>query len=207
MKENDESLILWRQHVFTKIGLDRLARRNILDAGCGYGFVSSYLAMIGKRVTAFDITRYPTWKSYKAPNLSFQVADGEKMPFRSGSFDGVFLQDMLHHAEHPERVIEEIDRVTRKGAIILLVEANRYNPILYLHMTKMHGHEHFSRSRFHQMVRKQFPNAEFGMFDSHYIPFVPTSVYMVIAGFIEAVFELVPFLRPFRSYNFAVIRK
>ena len=72
--------------------------------------------------------------------------------------------------EDPDRAVQEYRRVLKPGGTALIVEANRYNPIFFVHMTKMLGHEHFPRKRFQRLVRSAFPDARFGSFDAHYVP-------------------------------------
>lgn len=205
--DTEDRLLAYRDKVYKKINIRVLKNRTVLDVGCGLGVVSLYLSQIAKKVVAFDIQKAREWKKYKKKNLSFHVANAEKMPFRDNIFDGVYLQDVLHHVKHPEKVLKEIDRVTSEKSIIILLEGNRYNPIMYLHMTKLRGHEHLSGSRFKKIVKQRFKNVEFRKFESHYLPFLNDTSYEFVEGFIEFVFEKLPVLNNFPSYNLAIIKK
>lgn len=126
------------------------------------------------------------------------------MPFGNKVFDGVLLKDVLHHVKRPEKVLEEIDRVTVKGSIIILIEANRYNPLFYIHMTKMLGHEHLTGKKFKELIGKRFVNVVFYHFESHFYP------DRLIQGFLKLLqlfMEKTPLLNNFLSYNVAVIKK
>jgi SAM-dependent methyltransferase len=104
--------------------------------------------------------------------------------------------------ESPERALAEYRRVLRPGGVVLIIEANRFNPLFYPHMTLALGHEHFSRARFRTLVQTAFPTARFGAFEAHYVPGLRRTLRLqhIVEEGLE---QLAPF-RPFLSYNFAV---
>lgn len=178
--------------------------RRVLDVGCGNGEDAFNLSKIARKVTAFDIEEFQEWKKYKNPNLSFEIADAQCMPFKNKIFDGVLLKDVLHHVGKPEKVLKEIDRVTTKGAVIILIEANRYNPLFYIHMTKILGHEHLTRKIFKKLIKKRFANVAFYCFESH---FYPNKLVQSFLKLLQLFMEKIPLLNNFLSYNVAVIKK
>jgi SAM-dependent methyltransferase len=103
---------------------------DILDVGCGTGEISSRLAALfpKARVTGVDLiephlelarTRYAS----VGDRLRFQPADAFELPFADRSFDLVVCRHMLQAVPHAERVIAEMVRVARPGAVLhLLVE-------------------------------------------------------------------------------------
>jgi ubiquinone/menaquinone biosynthesis C-methylase UbiE len=54
-----------------------------------------------------------------------QRVDAETLPFADNSFDTVWSWGVIHHAEHPERIIAEIRRVLRPGGVFLGMLYNR----------------------------------------------------------------------------------
>jgi hypothetical protein len=84
----------------------------------------------------------------------------------------------------------------------LIVEANRYTPVFYPHMTLALGHQHFTRKRFRGLVRNVFPETRFGAFEAHYAP--PLNRALGLQQALEEILEHLPPFRPFLSYNFAV---
>ena len=185
-------------------GLKRFRDRSVLDLGCGDGEDAFEIAKFAKFVTGVDIQKNILWKKRKKNNLKFRVAPAEKLPFKSNFFGGLFLKDVIHHVEDMEKTLKEIKRVTTKDAIIILIEGNRYNPLFYIHMTRILGHEHLTQKHFIGLVKKYFPEAEFKHFESHYIPFLPLT-YSKVYKKIERYLNKLSFIKPILSYNVAVI--
>jgi SAM-dependent methyltransferase len=173
---------------------------SLLDVGCGDGGVARLLHERVASVVAVDVAPSSSW--VEAPGLTFQVADGEALPFVDASFDLVHSKDSLHHMTHPERALAEYRRVLRPGGTALIIEANRLNPSLYLQMTLVRGHDHFRRKRFERLVRGQFPDAFFGAFEAHYVPGAERMLGLQHA--VEEALERFSPLRSVLAYNYAV---
>jgi ubiquinone/menaquinone biosynthesis C-methylase UbiE len=185
--------------------IDKLGHRfrgdeRLLDVGCGDGGVASLLSGRVGEVVAVDVAPSDDWSD--GPGIRFQVANGEQLPFADGEFDVVHSKDSLHHMDDPDRAIQEYRRVLKPGGTALIVEANRYNPIFFIHMTKMLGHEHFPRRHFHNLVRSAFPEARFGSFEAHYVP--QAERILSVQHAVEELLERVPGVSLLVSYNFAV---
>lgn len=58
------------------------------------------------------------------PDVEFTHGKGEAMPYATGSVDVAIATGIMHHADHPARVISEMFRVARKG--ILISDHNNY---------------------------------------------------------------------------------
>jgi ubiquinone/menaquinone biosynthesis C-methylase UbiE len=172
----------WEQHeerMLRKIGFTFSAHQSVLDVGCGgegereRGSIMSYvIAQQAGRVIGIDIEPSPAWRAMqlKLVNLEFQVADACRAPFLDDTFDVVFAKDLLHHVPVPEQAIAEMERVTKRGGFIVIVESNRYNPIKYIFTVRILGHNHFSQGYFKQLVMSKLKEAEFKSFEDHYYP-------------------------------------
>jgi SAM-dependent methyltransferase len=91
---------------------------HILDLGAGDGLDRQALMDDGfSRVTCIDIS----------PRLLVlfsglrTVADAHKLPFETGSIDGILANSVLHHFD-PPRALEEIARVLRPGGRLYYME-------------------------------------------------------------------------------------
>ena len=112
---------------------DRFANwwgKNVLDLGCGGGFMSEALAIKGANVTGVD----PAEKAiaiaerHAAPqNLSIRyvIGTGEKLPVADASMDCVVCVDVLEHVVDLGGVISEVRRVLRPGGMFLFDTINR----------------------------------------------------------------------------------
>jgi ubiquinone/menaquinone biosynthesis C-methylase UbiE len=190
----------YRLRCLDKLGFTFGGDEAVLDAGCGNGGVARLIRERVHSVVAIDVERHDAWAD--EPGLSFAVADAEQLPFADASFDVVHSKDSLHHMHTPERALMEYRRVLKPGGSALIIEANRYNPVFYPHMTLALGHAHFSRKRFRALVTAVFPQARFGSFEAHYVPRLELGLALQHA--VEEALERLPPFRPFLSYNFAV---
>ncbi|TMG94288.1 MAG: methyltransferase domain-containing protein [Betaproteobacteria bacterium] len=100
----------------------------ILDAGCGTGEVASRLAELfpQARVLGVDIidphlelarSRYERL----APRLTFAHQSVFELEAPEGSFDLTVCRHVVHAIPHPDRVIAELARVTRRGGYLHLI--------------------------------------------------------------------------------------
>jgi ubiquinone/menaquinone biosynthesis C-methylase UbiE len=163
-----EGEVRFQQRCLDKLEPEFNGDETLLDAGCGDGGVARLLHERVKEVVAIDAEPSPEWED--EPGLHFETANAEELPFDDAAFDVVHSKDSLHHMDAPEEALEEYRRVLRPEGKALIVEANRYNPLFYPHMTLALGHQHFKRSRFRRLVRAVFPRARFGAFEAHYVP-------------------------------------
>ena len=113
-------------------GLPRGAR--VADLGCGSGVFSTLLHRAGYKVTGVDLSLAQIERARaKDPEISFEVADVENLPFDSESFDGVLLSAIVHHLPDPSACAAEVYRVLVKGGRFMAFDPNRMNPFMYLY--------------------------------------------------------------------------
>ena len=102
--------------------------RNVLDLGCGAGFLSNYLADKGHHVTGIDTTteNLVVAKLHDGTRrVAYQKADACELPFLDGEFDVVCAMDLLEHVEEPHKLIAEASRVLRPGGLFFFHTFNR----------------------------------------------------------------------------------
>jgi len=96
----------------------------ILDIGCGSGMVTRDIAHLTKgRIIAVDgseemikVAR-KVLKMYK--NVKLRVGEAEDLPFDDNMFDIVTCNLLLMWAKDPQKVVNEMVRVTKSGGTIL----------------------------------------------------------------------------------------
>jgi len=86
----------------------------VLDVGCGDGRIDRLL--LNRRP---DLTISGTDVLIR-PESHIQVVpyDGQRLPFRDGSWDTVLFCDVLHHTESPSAMLQEAVRVARHSVVI-----------------------------------------------------------------------------------------
>lgn len=100
--------------------------KNILDVGCGNGWVLSKFFREGAKCFGLDLTQKAIEISQKRFLLmhgkaSFMIANAEELPFKDSCFDVVTAMGVLHHTPHIEKAIREIHRILRPGGKIILM--------------------------------------------------------------------------------------
>ena len=86
----------------------------VLDVGCGDGLIASLISkerpdlkLLGVEVRVRERTAIPV-----------ELFDGERLPFDDASVDAAMLIDVLHHADHPTKLLSEAVRVA-PGAVVI----------------------------------------------------------------------------------------
>jgi len=179
--------------VFARFIEDKLGGGSILDLGCGDGSIARIVAERSNatQITGVDLEAHQQWSIDRPKNLKFQVATIDKLSFKPKSFDFVIMKDVLHHLPDPEKTLREVSKLAKKK--VLIIEANRYNPISYIRMVKIAKHEHFSRKELKNIIDRPF---ELYTYETHVWP----GRLKVPGKVIDKLFRL-PILSPIRNYN------
>jgi SAM-dependent methyltransferase len=109
---------------------------SVLDVGCGTGYVLDHL----KRELAYlDLTGvdFIVEEGTRArhPDIRFEQASIEKLPFADASFDTVICTHVLEHILDFRQALSELRRVTRRKLILVVPQEREYrftfNPHLH----------------------------------------------------------------------------
>ncbi|MBV9125116.1 MAG: class I SAM-dependent methyltransferase [Planctomycetes bacterium] len=122
----------WIRPAFHQLG--DLQGQQVLDYGCGHGMAAVVLARRGARVTAFDLSGGYLEEARRRAGANGVIvdlvqADGERLPFRAGSFDRVWGNAVLHHLPL-DSAVRELHRVLRPGGVAVFCEPWGENPVL-----------------------------------------------------------------------------
>ncbi|MFA6034303.1 MAG: bifunctional 2-polyprenyl-6-hydroxyphenol methylase/3-demethylubiquinol 3-O-methyltransferase UbiG [Myxococcota bacterium] len=103
---------------------------DVLDVGCGGGFLSEEFARAGFNVTGLDpsphlLKEAGTHAARGGLQIDYRQGYGEQIPFPDGSFDYVACCDVLEHVNDLGRVIGEISRVLKPGGTFFFDTINR----------------------------------------------------------------------------------
>lgn len=141
MVDQFEDLMRQRRHmVAVEMPLAELAGQRVLEIGPGGGGHSCLFKKYGARVVAADIT--PERAMSTARKLSLMPgpeslgvnADGENLPFDDDSFDIVYSNGVLHHAENTDRCLDEVFRVLKPGGRAVIMLYSRHSSVFWLNI-------------------------------------------------------------------------
>jgi ubiquinone/menaquinone biosynthesis C-methylase UbiE len=116
-----------------------LAGKQVLEYGCGEGWITSDLARMGAYVSAFDIssqaienTRNVLTNSGLADRCTLAVMPAEKMTYADSSFDVAVGFAIIHHLHLPS-ALAELHRVLRPGGVAYFAEPLGTNPAIQIY--------------------------------------------------------------------------
>ncbi|HWQ34613.1 MAG TPA: class I SAM-dependent methyltransferase [Blastocatellia bacterium] len=112
---------------YTNLLREDFTGKNVLVVGCGFGNDACYLARLGARVFAFDLSPESLQVAREKARregltIDFRQAAAEDLSeYRSDFFDYVVMVDILHHVDI-QHAMREIVRVAAPGARIFIDE-------------------------------------------------------------------------------------
>lgn len=132
---------------------------NILDVGCGDG-VMIYLMSKRNKMNTKNINYFGVDGSEeslevarkKNPKVKFVCSDVRRLPFENEKFDVIVSSDVIEHIKTPSKMLNEIRRVSKNNALIVIGTPIRVseNPL-----DDMHVHEFFPKE-FKKLCSKYF---------------------------------------------------
>jgi SAM-dependent methyltransferase len=108
-----------------------LKNRSVLEVGCGRGFLAGKLANTNS-VTACDISVSDKAVA-KYPNVQFEEANIENLPYKDRSFDAVVSTHTLEHVKNLGLAVDELRRVAKDDLIIVVPCQRPYKYTFSLH--------------------------------------------------------------------------
>jgi ArsR family transcriptional regulator len=105
---------------------------DVADLGAGEGLLSQLLARRARHVWCIDnsprMVEVGTALARKNSlhNLEYRLGDIERVPLPDASVDLAILSQALHHAQHPQRAIDEAHRILRPGGQLLVLDLNEH---------------------------------------------------------------------------------
>ena len=100
----------------------------VLDVGCGGGFLSNFLSEKGLKVTGLDLSKESLEVAHifdRLKNVNYVYGDAYALPFENQSYDIVTCMDFLEHVSRPDVVLKEISRVLKPGGMFFFHTFNR----------------------------------------------------------------------------------
>jgi SAM-dependent methyltransferase len=122
----------------------------ILDFGAGTAWSSRFLASLGCRVTAMDVSKHalqigrtihqedPTTRDLP---IDFRVFDGRSIPVADKSFDRILSFDAFHHVADQKAVLAEFSRVLADDGVAAFAEPGPYHSLMPSSQIEMQAYD------------------------------------------------------------------
>ncbi len=142
--------------------------QSVLDAGCGEGFVTGYLAERNPslKLTGIDLSRDAIAYARKhfGNAATFSTGSVLKLPYEDASFDTVVCSEVLEHIVDWDGAIAELKRVARRHVVITVPHEPYFKALNDLgravRFCQDPGHVNFwSWSAFKSMIGANFATA------------------------------------------------
>ena len=125
---------------FSEYKIAELARRGFqpkrfLDFGCGDGNTAKHIRKYfpTARYYGVDVAEdcIKTAKELNGMYGNFVKYDGKRLPFKSDSFDMIFVSCVMHHIKKKDRrrILRELFRVLKPSGRLVIFEHNTLNPV------------------------------------------------------------------------------
>jgi len=134
----------------------------VLDAGCGEGYGTNFLAESAARVVGIDISKEAVENAraaYPRKNLKFRRGSVDALPFKDGSFDVVISFEVIEHLDEELQAafLKEAGRVLNTDGILVISTPNK---AVYTDDANLHNRFHkkeFYVDEFESFLRQVFP--------------------------------------------------
>jgi 2-polyprenyl-6-hydroxyphenyl methylase / 3-demethylubiquinone-9 3-methyltransferase len=114
--------------IIEKIHRLRGSSCDVLDIGCGAGFLTNALAKNGHRVTGIDLSAKSLDVASKrdtSKTVRYMQLDAFALPFGEQSFDVICAMDFLEHVEMPAQIIRTASFLLRPNGLFFFHTFNR----------------------------------------------------------------------------------
>ena len=134
-------------HLLELVDFDGYAGRRVLDVGCGTGvdlvrFVRGGASGFGIDLADSAIALARENLRHQSLAASLSVGDGERLPFRDGTFDLVYAHGVLQYTPGDRALVEECRRVLAPGGTAFFQVYNRISWLNALSRVMKVGLEH-----------------------------------------------------------------
>lgn len=134
------------------VGFERFRNKRVLEIGSGSGIDSAEFARNGAEVVSLDFTANGTQGTRNLLAEASLVpgairAGAQRIPFKQGSFDGVYSFGVLHHIPDVDPVVADIARVLKPGGELVCMLYNKRSLLYAYSILFAHRDEGFTEEQ------------------------------------------------------------
>jgi len=168
---------------------------NILEVGCANGVYTFEFARMGFDMTGLDLSpknievAKERAKKMNINNVKFLVGDAERLSmFSDNTFDGAISFSTLRYVPNPQKAINEIYRVIKKGKSAVVDFPNKRSPWFNYLKPLLTGETHIHDNQYSTSECKMFlKNAVFRDVKAKRILYTPKSTPSYLLGVMKVV--------------------
>jgi ubiquinone/menaquinone biosynthesis C-methylase UbiE len=114
--------------ITSRIFFPRKINIQVLEIGCAEGWMSKLISKKANILFSCDIAMsYLQRAKKRGINANFARIDAHCLPFPENLFDCVVITEVLEHLIAPYRALEEIHRILKPNAILIISVPNNLN--------------------------------------------------------------------------------
>jgi len=102
----------------------------VVEFGCGTGVYTKLLAQNAKRIVATDLSdemlKIARTRLEGYQNITVEKADCKNTSFSSGRFDTVFMANLIHIIQNPQKALQESWRILRNDGTLIIMVGTSY---------------------------------------------------------------------------------
>lgn len=141
--------------------IKKIKPANLLDIGCGTGYITKKFLNLVPEVTACDtdLKRIKIAKKFVGGGAKFVHSDGKSLPFKDREFEVVTCLEVLEHVKDYITLIKECKRVSKKYILFtvprepIFLLANLLRGKHIRHFGNIPDHiNHFNKRRFYKVL-------------------------------------------------------
>lgn len=128
----------WHKRRFEEVSALIEPADTVLDVGCADGVFSKVIfdKTGAKKYVGIDVLEKSVnwakkhWRRHK--KMKFSVGDAHKLRYKAGTFDAVFIMEVLEHVEDPVKVLKEVKRILKKsgyGVFLVPSDSNLFKVV------------------------------------------------------------------------------
>ena len=219
VRDDDAGIAGWsntglqaRFRFFTSLWRGAAAGKLYIDAGCGAGTYSRWLADAGLRVIGVDYSHPALVKAKlrEANRITYCAADASKLPFPDNSADGILCFGVLQSVWDSEPFVREAARVLKPGGELWIdaLNANGLRALWDITGRRLRGKPMHLRYESPHKLTTTLRNAGFIDQSRHWLPIVPARLQRLQAvcewSVTQSLLKVIPPLGALASHSFVV---